>query len=207
MLLEWRPLNPRFRYRENYAYILDIVPPTVLNVREEDIRRYKLIHYPEVLLALGEDYFTLLILTPKPQVNVEVGERVYIGSGFRPKIDKIVRRVNYEDLTREARDAIQKIVPECIVDRREQYFVDFFNKAQPITPRLHMLELLKGIGPKTLRVILEERAKKPFGSFDDIKQRVKIDARAAVINRIFEELSTEQKYYLFVAPRPPTSGP
>jgi hypothetical protein len=51
------------------------------------------------------------------------------------------------------------------VKDREQDFVTFFNKALSITPKLHMLHLLPGIGKKLMWEILEERNKKPFAEF------------------------------------------
>ena len=52
-----------------------------------------------------------------------------------------------------------------------------------------------------MRVILEERRKKPFESFEDIEKRTRINDPAKVIaDRIVLELQGNQKYYLFVKP-------
>ena len=45
----------------------------------------------------------------------------------------------------------------AIIVLREQDFVLFFNKSISITPKLHMLHLLPGIGKKLMWEILEER--------------------------------------------------
>ena len=65
---------------------------------------------------------------------------------------------------------------------------------------MHQLELLPGIGSKHLWEILEERKKKPFESFEDIKKRVSLipDPEKMITKRIIEELEDKDKYRLFV---------
>ncbi|MHA1628104.1 MAG: DUF655 domain-containing protein, partial [Candidatus Baldrarchaeia archaeon] len=75
---------------------------------------------------------------------------------------------------------------------------------QPITMRMHQLELLPGIGKKIMWEILEERKKKPFESFKDLTSRIKMpDPVKAIVKRILIELEGEDKYYLFVRPFKP----
>lgn len=183
--------------REEYAYILDILSPEQIVVKEANIIRKGFPTNEVYVQAVGEQYFTLLELTVKPGVQVELLERVYIGPGARDKIDRIVRRLRYDELTETAKANLEKILPE-LVKKQEKRFVEFFNKAGPITLKLHSLELLKGIGKKTLWLILEERKKRPFESFEDIKRRVGIDPEKLIVDRILRELKGSEKYYLFV---------
>ena len=48
--------------------------------------------------------------------------------------------------------------------------------------------------------ILDEREKRPFESFKDIKERVKLlpDPEKAIMKRILLELEGNEKHYLFV---------
>jgi len=88
------------------------------------------------------------------------------------------------------------------VKEKEEKFVDFFNRAQAITTRFHMLELLPGLGKKTMWAILEERKKGPFKSFQDLDARVPSihHPERLVAKRIEMEISDPtQKYRLFVA--------
>ena len=82
----------------------------------------------------------------------------------------------------------------------EKRFVDFFNNAQPLTTRMHQLELLPGLGKKHMWEILEVRKTKPFESFEDIKKRVKLmpDPKNAVIKRILAEIKGKEKHRIFV---------
>ncbi|MDP2908277.1 MAG: DUF655 domain-containing protein, partial [Nanoarchaeota archaeon] len=69
-----------------------------------------------------------------------------------------------------------------------------------INMRRHQLELMPGIGKKHMWQIIEEREKKQFESFEDIKTRVKLlpDPEKVVIKRILLELNNGDKYKIFV---------
>jgi len=187
--------------REEYGYVLDIIPPELAayklpaRIRREFPRDVSYAH------VLGEDRFTLLEVTLKPGAKVEIGERIYIGLGQRDKADKIVRRIKFEDLQPPAREVLAQLVRR-IVQSQEQKYVDWFNKAGPLTIKLHSLELLHGIGKKKVQEILAERRKKPFESYEDIKKRVGIDPVEVLAGRIMAELEGKDPYYIFVAPPP-----
>lgn len=179
---------------EDYAYILDYLPSgNPIDVHIEHRNK-------PIAQAVGEDYFMLLELAPKRGVNLTPGERVYIGRGFRDKIAFIYCRIDYNALTSFAKDMLPQIV-EKIVTEREKVFVEIFNIAQPITIKLHALELIPTIGKKHLRIILEERRKKPFESYKDLVERGKISNPVKLLTeRILKELMGREKYYLFVKP-------
>ena len=85
-----------------------------------------------------------------------------------------------------------------LVKTQEKRFVDFFNNSQPVTPRMHSLELLPGIGKKSMWQIVNMRERKTFTSYKDIQERTGLsDIPKIVSKRIIEELSTESKYRLF----------
>ncbi len=192
------------RRREEYGYVIDVIPPELAayklpaRIRREFPRDSTYAH------VLGEDHFTLLEVTLKPGVKVDIGERVYIGPGQRDKVDKIVRRIKYEDLQPPAREALAQIIRQ-IVSSQEQKFVDWFNKAGPLTIKMHSLELLQGIGKKKVQEILAERRKKPFSSFEDIRKRVGVEPVDLIVDRILAELQGKDPYYVFTSP-PPTEA-
>jgi putative nucleotide binding protein len=73
------------------------------------------------------------------------------------------------------------------------------NKAQPLTPRIHALELIPGIGKTYLNLILDEREKKLFESFHDFEERVGLkDLITNISKRIHEEISGKARMNLFV---------
>ena len=87
---------------------------------------------------------------------------------------------------------------EKIVFIHESKFIKYFNTAQAITPRMHSLELIPGIGKKYMWQILDEREKSVFKSFEDLQQRVNIPNPAKLVTkRILEELTGNSKYRLF----------
>ncbi|MCL6500830.1 MAG: DUF655 domain-containing protein [Candidatus Pacearchaeota archaeon] len=150
--------------------------------------------------AIGTSFFTLLELVPRKGVKLELKEEVYIGPSKREKIYFIRGRLPREKLTETAKLQIKDFV-EKVVGEQEKKFVDFFNNAQAVNTRLHQLELLPGFGKKYTKDILEEREKKPFSSFEDIKKRLKNlpDPKKVVEKRLMEELTEEVRYKLFVA--------
>ena len=80
----------------------------------------------------------------------------------------------------------------------EEEFINFFNNSTSITPRMHALKLLPGIGQKHMWEILEARERQRFGTFQDIIDRTSISNPTKLIaQRIIKELQRDVKYYLF----------
>lgn len=122
---------------------------------------------------------------------------MYVGKASREKITYIIGRIGYDELTTAAKMELATVL-EKIVLNREGWFVNFFNKAQAITPRMHAIELIPGIGKKYMWQIINEREKSPFKSFDDLQRRANIPNPARLLTkRILEELAGESKYRLF----------
>jgi len=175
---------------EEHAYVLDYLPYG----RPGASQRYRA---GALVQLVGEEYFTLLEATVKETVMVKPSDRLYVGKEAREKITYIIGRIGYEELTSTAKMELLGVV-EKIVLNKEKWFISFFNTAQAITPRMHSLELLPGIGKKYMWQIIDERERKLFESFEDLQNRANIPAPAKLIaKRIVEELSGESKYRLF----------
>jgi putative nucleotide binding protein len=180
---------------EDYAFILDY-----LAQGHPDARKF---HREPIAYALGESEFKLLELVIKPDAVLNIGDRIYIGKELekRDKILHVKRRVSYSEITNAGQNELPFIIAE-IVKLHEQRFVRFYNESQPISTRFHMLELLPGLGKKTMWAILEERKKAPFQSFEDLLKRLPSvhHPEKLVARRIELELSDpNQKYHLFAA--------
>jgi putative nucleotide binding protein len=186
---------------EEYAIILDYLP---LGYVKEGIPTYK---RKPVAQAIGKEEFTLLELIPKEDVNLDIHQKVYIGSGKRDEIARVNRRLKHDDLTSTAKVELNYVIEE-IIKTKEDKFVEFFNEAGPISTRLHQLELLPGIGKKHMWDIIKARKEKPFESFDDIKKRVTMlsNPLKLISKRILLELEAtgdkkgKRKYVLFTRP-------
>jgi putative nucleotide binding protein len=179
--------------KEINAIVLDVLMKGHAEDRRPSFKREPIIQ------AMGLEQFKLLELVPKPSAKIELYDKVYIGDAERDKIERVKRRIGYEELTPTAKGELPFII-EKVVKEREADFVMFFNKAISITPKLHMLHLLPGIGKKLMWEILEERNKKPFASFADISARIKSipHPEKMIISRILEELQDQNvKYHLF----------
>jgi putative nucleotide binding protein len=152
-----------------------------------------------VAQAIGIKTLILLELVPRRGVTLETKEKVYIGPDKRDKIYFISGRLPREKLTETAKIQLQEFISNVVAEQQKK-FVDFFNAAQPINTRLHQLELLPGFGKKHTKEIIEEREKKPFESFDDMKARIASvpDPKKAIEKRLIEELVERQRFNLFV---------
>jgi len=177
------------RYEE-YAYVLDYLPHGRPGARPS-YRAGALVQ------VLGAEFFTLLEAIVREGLVLKPYDRVYVGKESRDQITYIMGRIGYEELTSTAKMELPTTI-EKIVMNREPWFINFFNTAQAITPRMHALELIPGIGKKYMWQIINEREKKPFQNFEDLQQRANIPSPARLVTkRILEELSGESKYRLF----------
>lgn len=180
--------------KEIYAIVLDVLMKGHPDDPRPVFKREPLVQ------AVGVAQFKLLELVPKT-TDIQIHENVYIGDGEREKIERVKRRISYSDLTQTAKLELSFAV-ERIVKEKESEFVQFFNKSISISPKLHMLHLLPGIGKKLMWEILGEREKKPFESFADISQRIKSIPHPdkMIIARVMEELQDPNvKYHLFTS--------
>ncbi len=175
---------------EEFAYVLDFLPrgkSVVIKGREGPM-----------VQAIGEERLTLLELLAMENQNFDVGERVKIGKEGREKIVSVLGKLAFEELSSEAKGALPVVV-ENLVKANEAKYVSYFNELQPLTPRLHGLELIPGIGKTFMKEIISTRERQPFTSFDDIQKRVGLrDPARMIARRIVEELSGGSRISLFV---------
>ena len=176
---------------EEYAWVIEYLPSG---------RAYQSRREPLVQL-IGADRFTLLEATLKPNSNVVLGQKVYVGKVGREEVNHIKSRIGYNELTDAAKEILPNVLKKAIKEK-EKMFVSFINNAKPISIRVHTFDLLPGIGKKTMDMLLKERKKQPFESFDDIKKRVPNmnDPVLIFVQRIISELKGDEKYYLFTKP-------
>ena len=173
---------------EMVAAVLDVLP----RGRSDDDRPQ---HRKEPLAyALDVDEFYVYELTLDDTEDIAFGDRIDLTEFGR------VTEMEFDDLPPGARQELEYAVEE-IVEANERRFVDFYNEAQPITLRLHQLNLLSGIGKKLRNSILDERKRQPFESFEDLEERVSglHNPKEVLVNRILEELRDDDlKYRTFV---------
>lgn len=178
------------RKYEEYAYVLDFVS----RGKSSTVRGRDGI----IITALGEDRLTILELLGVPNSTFEIGERVYIGKEGRTKVLSVLGRLEYTHISAAAQSELPGVI-EKIVLQNEQRFVDYLNNAQPLTPRIHALELIPGVGKTYMKTMLEEREKKKFTDFKDLQDRVGLkEPVKQIAKRILEEITGESRMNLFV---------
>jgi putative nucleotide binding protein len=181
---------------EEHAYVLDFLPQGVPSAgfgKKEPI-----------CYAIGDEEFKLFELVTKPNAIVSIGARTFIGkdsaSEKRDIVDHVKRRIKYEDLTSNAIAELEFVVTDIVMADQAR-FIKFFNEAEAISMRKHLLEELPGLGKKSLNIILEERKKGHFTDFEDLAQRTGIkNPEKLIVARIVLEIEdSERKRYLFVS--------
>ncbi|NVM16235.1 MAG: DUF655 domain-containing protein [Candidatus Lokiarchaeota archaeon] len=114
------------------------------------------------------------------------------------KLREVLKKIDYKDLTNTSKALIQPILETEVLNFEEE-FINFFNNSTSITPRMHSLKLLPGVGQKHMWEIIEARNRQKFTTFQDISDRTSISHPAKQVSlRIIKELQREGvKYYLF----------
>jgi putative nucleotide binding protein len=176
---------------EENAWVLEYMPQGhAIDMRREPI-----------VQLIGEQFFTLLEASVKQDAKINVGQKLYVGKDARTEVEKIKRRITYNELSTSAKNLLPAVL-KTLIETQEKRFVDFINHARPISIRVHTLDLMPGIGKKNMETLLAEREKKPFESFQDLKARVATlgDPAAVFVHRIVSELEGKEKYFLFTRP-------
>ena len=192
--------NDNSNSKEEYAIVLDYYKHGYPNKSKTKFDG------KPIAQGVGVNGFTFLELAPKNGIDLEIHDLVYIGKGKRDKIYRVLGKLELENLTSLSRIELEYVI-EDIVEANEERYVEFFNNSKTISQDLHELGLLQGVGAKTVRIILDERERKKFESFVDIKNRVRTikDPKTLVVYRIKEELGLieskrKHKRYLFTQP-------
>jgi putative nucleotide binding protein len=181
------------RYEE-YAYVLDFLQHGRPGVRVSGRAGYRA---GALVQLIGEEFFTLLEALIKEGATLKPNDRVYVGKEAREEVTYIIGRIGYEELTVSAKTELSSVISRIVLNR-EEWFIDFFNNARAVTPRMHALELIPGIGKKYMWQVINERERKPFVNFDDLQKRTEIPNPVKLITkRVLEELSSDSKYRLF----------
>ena len=183
-------VNTQSRKYEEYAYVLDFTSQG----KSKTVRGRDGI----IIVALGEERLTLLEILGVDDSTFDVGEKIYIGKEGRIKVQSVLGKLDYEQITGTAQSELENVV-NTIVTKNEQRFVDYINNAQPLTPRKHSLELIPGVGKTYLKLIIEQINKQKFLNYKDMEERAGLKEPVNHLSkRILEEIAGETQFRLFV---------
>jgi putative nucleotide binding protein len=176
------------------AVVLDVLA----HGRSDDDRPQ---HRKEPLVfAMGVADFELFECVVADPSAVSIGDAMALDAD----VIETVTGIDYADLPSGAASELEYAVADLVAENEDR-FVDFYNEAQPITLRLHQLNLLPGIGKKLRNAILDQRDRRPFGSFEDLTARVDglHNPEEILVERIIEEFREDDlKYRTFVGRAP-----
>ncbi len=185
------------RYEE-HAFVLDFLPHGRPRIRSTGRAGYRA---GALVQLIGGAFFTLLEALVREGVLLKPHDRVYVGKAARKEITYIIGRIGYDELTAAAKMELPAVIGKIVLNR-EKWFVNFFNTAHAITPRMHALELIPGIGKKYMWQVIDERERKPFENFEDLQKRADIPNPVKLITkRVSEELAGGSKYRVFTRVR------
>ena len=184
-----RAQSPPRKYDE-YAYVLDFNS----RGKSSTVRGRDGI----IVTAIGESRLTILEVLGIPNSTFEIGEKIYIGKEGRTKVLSVLGKMEYAKISSSAQSELETVVENIVTDN-ESKFVEYLNNAQPLTPRIHALELIPGIGKIYMKNMIEEREKKKFESYLDLQERVGLKEPIRHISeRIMDEITGESRMNLFV---------
>ncbi len=172
------------------ALVLDVLP----HGRSDDDRpQYE---KEPLAYALDREEFALYELILDDDTGISIGDPVDLYDS-----DNVgrVSEIEHGDLPGGAQSELEYVI-EDLVAENEREFVDFYNDAQPITLRLHQLNLLPGIGKKLRNDILDARKRRPFETFSGIESRIDglHNPEEVLVERIMEEIREDDlKYRIF----------
>jgi putative nucleotide binding protein len=174
---------------EEFAYVLDFIP-----VGKSSIIKQR---QGPIIQSIGEAHLTLLEILAASSSNYKVGERIPIGKEHRTNIVSVLGKLDYSELTNEAKNQLESVLQQIIAHNEGRY-ITYFNELQAITPRLHGLELIPGIGKTFMMQIVNQREKTKFDSFEDLEHRVGLrEPEKLLAKRIVEELSGRSRFLIF----------
>ncbi len=183
----FRKMFRKDKEREKEVIVLDYLPRGYPGMKRIE----------PIIQGVGTKKYTLLELTGTKPVKIK--EIINLDD----KSFRIRRRLSANQLTNFARNNLREVIEE-LVEKNEEDIIKVINSAGKITIRMHQLELLPGVGKKNIQLLLQERSKKPFESFQDINNRVSAipDIKKVIAKRILIELEKgkAEKYHLFTTP-------
>lgn len=178
---------------EDYVFILDYMQQSSSSGFS---KREPLIY------AVGVDEFKLFELVPKSGVQVDIGVKTYIGkeASKREVVDHVKRRIKFDELTNNAQTELPYALQAIVLENQDKY-IRFYNEAESISLRRHLLEELPGFGKKSMELIVDKRQEQKFKDFEDITARTGIKTPEKFIAKRIEQEITESNLprYLFVS--------
>ena len=109
------------------------------------------------------------------------GERIVMNNG-----EGIVGMLRFRDLSAPTQSDLPSVLTE-IINANPEIFLVFYNRGGPINRKMHMFQLLPGIGPSTAQEMVKKRGS-GWADFTSVSEDCGFDAAAALANRFNVEL-------------------
>lgn len=111
-----------------------------------------------------------------------VGERITVTDG-----EGIVGMLRHRDLSGTVQGELVGILTE-IIKQNPEVFLMFYNRGGPINRKMHMFQILTGVGPSKAQDMVKKRGRSGWSDFEAIDEAAGFDAAEALAIRLNEEL-------------------
>lgn len=113
----------------------------------------------------------------------EAGARLKIAES----VNSILGPVRHRDLSPRSHSQLSDSITAIIKENPEVY-LGFYNRAGPVSLKMHAFQLLPGIGQSTAQQMVKARGREGWTDLDAVSADCDIDAAAALAGRLAEEM-------------------
>lgn len=149
-----------------------------------------------VVEAVGTTQFTLVAVVIADGIELNWGERLYVGPGTWTQVRRVQRQFTYQTLSPSSQRVLRDTVAG-IVNHDETRVLECFNTTYLAGGTDHPLDLLPGLAPDCRDAIIRERNRQRFADIDDLTHRVDCLTHPStfVVRRVMTELQADEEPY------------
>ncbi len=133
--------------------------------------------------AMTESNLHLIRIRSAGTASVEQGARLEIGAAGVT----ILGALRHRDLSPRGVSQLRESITDVINENPEIY-LGFYNRAGPVSLKMHAFQLLPGIGQSTAQQMVRSRGSVGWDSLDAVSAACDIDAAASLAARLTEEM-------------------
>ncbi len=145
---------------------------------------------PDMIIAITERDFRISRLKAIQKTELKfIGDRIAIDSTSEI-VSEIIGLTRITSLSPSALKELPKIIASMLQDSPERC-LGFYNRAGPLSLKMHSYELLPGIGSKKAQEMVEARGRTGWTELSALDEVCGINSANLLANRLIEEMNDE----------------
>jgi len=145
---------------------------------------------PEMIIAITERDLRISRLKAVQGTELKfLGDRIAIDSSSEI-ISEIIGLTRITSLSPTVLEELPKVIASMLQDSPERC-LGFYNRAGPLSLKMHSYELLPGIGSKKAQEMVETRGRVGWTELSALDEACGIDSANLLANRLIEEMNDE----------------